>query len=142
MHPASGPQTHGEAVKYYLCAVNYNIIFGIFSALTGLGLFFYNLFAPLKATHPLSWLIWGIFVVVTWLIHYLLTRPGKTTQQFVRMFMGLTSLKLFGFLMFLVLYALIETEGAFVFVLHFLVFYLLYTVFEVITLYKHFAPKR
>lgn len=129
-------------MKYYLCAVNYNIIFGIFSALTGLGLFFYNLFAPLKATHPLSWLIWGIFVGVTFLIHYLLTRPGKTPQQFVRMFMGLTSLKLFGFLMFLVLYALIETEGAFVFILHFLVFYLLFTVFEVITLYKHFAPKR
>lgn len=122
--------------------MKFYITFGIFCLVTGLGLFFYNLYAPPAATHPLSWLIWGIFVVVTALIHYLLTRPGKTPQQFVRMFMGLTSLKLFGFLLFLVLYALLDTKGAFVFIFHFLIFYLLFTVFEVVTLYKHFTPKR
>ena len=126
----------------YLWLVKFYIKFGIFCLITGLGLFLFNWFAPPAATHPLAWLIWGIFVAVTAFIHAVLTKPGRDPKQFVRLFMGLTSLKLFAFLLFLVLYALIDEKGAFVFVFHFLVFYLFFTVFEVATLYNHFRPKR
>lgn len=114
---------------------------GIFSAILAAGLFAWNHFAPPQNTHPLSWGILAFFILITAFIDFLLTRPGRSPQSFVRTFMAVTTLKLFLFLLILVLYAFVDREGAFVFIFHFLVFYLLFTAFEVAVLMRHFRPK-
>jgi hypothetical protein len=76
-------------------------------------------------------------------MHFILLRSGQgDPKAFVRMFMGLTTFKLFIFLLVIVAYAFTHKATAVSFILHFLIFYLLFTTFEVVLLYKHFLPKR
>lgn len=115
----------------------------MFSALVGGALAAWNAFMPVWRQHPLSWALFGFFVVITALVHYILLRSGEgDPKAFVRMFMGLTTFKLFIFLVVIVLYAFANKALAVQFIIHFLVFYLLFTTFEVALLYKHFLPKR
>ncbi|MGL5890830.1 MAG: hypothetical protein ACRC3B_13135 [Bacteroidia bacterium] len=116
----------------------------IFSAVVGGLLLVWNTTMPVWwRQHPLSWVLLCFFVVVTALVHYILLRSAQgDPKAFVRMFMGLTTFKLFIFLLVIVAYAFTHKATAVAFILHFLVFYLLYTSFEVVLLYKHFLPKR
>lgn len=115
----------------------------VFSALIAGALWLWNAFAPVQRTLSLSWALLGFFVAITALVHYRLLRSGEgDPKAFVRQFMGLTSLKLLVYLLLIVFYAFSYKNTASVFILHFLVFYLLFTTFEVVLLYKHFSPKR
>lgn len=120
----------------YLCPVNFYTRLGIFSALVGGGLFAWNQNARPVYTHPLSWVMLGFFILVTAGVFMIITRPGRTTQQFVRTFMAVTTMKLFLFLIILTLYGFVDRERAFVFIFHFLVFYFLFTIFEVVALMR------
>lgn len=115
----------------------------LFTLVNAGGLFTFLQLGPERFTHPVGWAVLGFFVLVTALLHYILIRPGRTPQQFVRMFMLLTTLKLFLFMLILVTYIfLIDTNSALVFIIYFLVFYFSYTAFEVAALYKHFRTRR
>jgi hypothetical protein len=115
----------------------------VFSALIAGALLVWNTTMPVWRQHPLSWVLLGFFVVITATMHFILLRSGQgDPKAFVRMFMGLTTFKLFIFLLVIVAYAFTHKATAVSFILHFLVFYLLFTTFEVVLLYKHFLPKR
>lgn len=113
----------------------------VFSAIVGGGLAVWNALMPIWKQHPQSWALFAFFVVITAVVHYILLRSGEgDPKAFVRMFMGLTTFKLFIFLIVIVLYAFTNKALAVHFIIHFLVFYLLFTTFEVALLYKHFLP--
>jgi hypothetical protein len=79
------------------------------------------------------------FVSITALIHVFLVKTAeKDPKRFVGYYMGITAIKLFGYLIIITLYALLKREAALGFTLWFLVLYLLYSGFEVVMLLKHF----
>ena len=82
-------------------------------------------------------------IAATVLFHYGLMRAVKSGgQASIRYFMGATSAKLMVFMMVMIIYGLMNKESAFGFILHFFIFYLFYTVYEVAIAYKHFGPAR
>lgn len=86
----------------------------------------------------LYWLVWLFFICSTLFIHIILTKAAQQSgQQFIRTFMGLTAIKLFGYLIIIVVYAFLRKQSALPFTLCFLLMYFLYSAFEVITLYKY-----
>ncbi len=111
----------------------------LFSVLTaGISYAWLNNAAPRFQTN-MVWLVWGFFVAVTTLIHFVLLKAAEESpRKFVTLFMGITGIKLFGYLIIILLYAFLKREVALGFILFFLLMYFLYTAFEVITLLKHF----
>jgi uncharacterized membrane protein len=78
-------------------------------------------------------------VVVTGLIHHILISAGKKKPaHFIRTFMTLTTLKLLVFVLLVLAYVFINRAEALGFAIGFLAMYLLFTVFEVTSLLKHF----
>jgi len=77
------------------------------------------------------------FVLVSLASHYVLIKAGQSRiTKFSTSFMGITSFKLFLYLIFIVAYLLIDKSNALVFVLTFFALYLLFTAFETSALLK------
>ena len=77
------------------------------------------------------------FILVTGILHYFFIKNlEKKPQQFVTAFLGLTGLKLFLYLMVIVVYFLTNKKDAVAFILSFLFFYLVFTAFEIYSLLK------
>jgi hypothetical protein len=119
------------------------ITYLIFVVAGAVGLYGWNATHTPPQTHELSWVIFGAVAGITGLIHLWLLKAGSgDVKVFIRIFMTATSIKLLIYLMAIVLYALTNTEKAFVFTFHFLVFYFFFTAVEVILLYSHLKPKK
>ena len=111
----------------------------IFSSFTLAILLLWEFYAPDRFQNKLMWPLWMFFLVTTALIHYILVKVAeKNGKLFVGYFMGITAIKLFGYLIILTLYGLLKRESALGFTLIFLVLYLLYSGFEVVMLLRHF----
>lgn len=109
-------------------------IFSVFSITT---LLLWQQYASPRFQTNLAWPIWGFFLVTTSLIHITLVRI-ENPKKFIYYFMGLTGIKLFGYLIIILIYALLKREAALGFTIFFLVMYFLHTGLEVFTLLKHF----
>jgi hypothetical protein len=80
--------------------------------------------------------------VLFFLLHlFLLNAENKKPGVFVRRFMGVSTIRLFLLLIIIVAYAATNHLLATLFILHFLVFYFLFSGFEIVSLYRHFKPK-
>jgi hypothetical protein len=102
-------------------------------------LYFWQQYASLRFQTDLGWLLWGFFIIVTALIHIVLVKSSEQSpRKFITNFMALSGAKLFVYLMVIVIYALLKGKAALGFVILFLVLYFLYSIFEVVTLLKHF----
>lgn len=111
----------------------------LFSIFTMGVLYFWQQYASLRFQTDLGWLIWGFFIIVTAFIHIVLVRSAEQSpRKFITNFMVLSATKLFVYLMVIVIYALLKGKAALGFVILFLVLYFLYSIFEVVTLLKHF----
>lgn len=90
-----------------------------------------------------SWAIYVYFVVVTCLFHFGLLRSAKGRPQvFVRYYIGTTTLKLMLHLGILVLYTVFNKAEAMRFILTFMIFYFVFTAFEVSVVWKKFRGDR
>lgn len=88
------------------------------------------------------WLICLFFMITTATIHVvLMNMAAQSPQKFVRAFMGLTAVKLFGYASIITVYALLRKQAALGFALTFLVAYFLFSAFEVVVLYKQLRKK-
>lgn len=111
----------------------------LFSAFTAAVLLFWQQNFSARFQSNLLWPVWVFFVFSTGLIHYVFMKAAeKDPKKFVGYFMGLTAIKLFGYLIIIVVYALLKREAALGFTLWFLTLYLLYSGFEVLMLLKLF----
>jgi hypothetical protein len=109
-------------------------------SLVALGLLWlFQHFASINFQTNLFWVIWLFFIVTTALIHIVLMRAEKQDpKKFINYFMGITGMKLFAYLIIILIYGLTNREGAQGFIICFLLSYFLYSGFEVVTLTKHF----
>ncbi|HXC06260.1 MAG TPA: hypothetical protein VNZ86_15990 [Bacteroidia bacterium] len=109
----------------------------LFSGCCAAGLFSWNRFTDPGWHDNLSWYILGFFTLSTGLVHqYLLRSASGEAKNFVYKFMGITGIKLFSYLSFLIILFLLNRNHARILALYFLVMYLLFTVFEVSSLYR------
>lgn len=77
----------------------------------------------------------AFFSTVSILIHFLLLRASNfRIAKFSTFFMGSTSAKLFLYIIFLVIYVLVDKINAVPFLLTFFVLYFLFTIFETFSL--------
>ena len=92
--------------------------------------------APEKQLNAL-WLILAVCTTATTLIHLILTRSAsQQPTRFVRYFLAATSLKLFTYLIIIILYSLFNRQNAVVFIVGFLLLYLAFTIFEVVVMLR------
>jgi hypothetical protein len=109
----------------------------VFILFCATGLFCWNHFTEPSWHDSVSWYILAFFSLSTILLHqYLLRSASGEAKNFVYKFMGITGIKLFTYLCFLIILFLINRDHARVLALYFLVIYLLFTVFEVSSLYQ------
>jgi|SRR3954464_975288 hypothetical protein len=109
-------------------------IFSVFSITI---LLLWQQYATPRFQTNLTWLIWGFFSLSTVLIHLSLVRI-EDPKRFVFSFMGTTGIKLFAYLMIILIYGFLNRETMLGFTAFFLTMYVLYSGFEVFTLLKHF----
>lgn len=77
------------------------------------------------------------FFLLTFTLHHFLIKANrKSSQHFVKSYMGFTALKLMLNLIVVVLYIFIDRNNALNFTLFFLVIYFTFLIFEIITLQK------
>ncbi|MEO5644774.1 MAG: hypothetical protein ABIQ40_03150 [Bacteroidia bacterium] len=120
----------------------YFLRYSIFLALIAAALYFWNESQPVQKVHPLSWGIFGFFAVLFFFLHlFLLNAEDKKPGVFVRRFMAVSTIRLFVLVMIMVIYSLLQPLYARSFLLHFLVFYFAFAIFEIASLYHHFKPK-
>ncbi len=118
------------------------LLYSIFLALIAGALFYWNYSQPIENVLSASWGVFAFFAVSFLLNHLsLLNAENKKPGVFIRRFMGTSTLRLFVFVIIIVLYAMTHKTQAHLFILHFLIFYFLFATFEIATLYNHFRPK-
>ena len=79
----------------------------------------------------------GFFVIATLGVYYFMLKAlEKRPARFVNLFLLTTMLKLFVYLIFMVVYAMLHREVAIPFIVSFFILYVIYTVVEVVCLLK------
>ncbi|HKK11144.1 MAG TPA: hypothetical protein VJ939_09915 [Bacteroidales bacterium] len=78
------------------------------------------------------------FIIISAIVHYYLLKSSEkgNPRKFVTRFMGTTTIKLMIYLATMLVYVLLNRESALQFVIAFFVFYLVYTIFEVVLFLK------
>jgi len=107
----------------------------ILSLILGLLAFIMNRFLPAGLISPALPYLFILFFVITAIVHFVLLRittlnPGK----FVGYFMLATFLKLMIYLIVVVVHAFYVKEGILSFILSFFTLYIIYSVFEVVSI--------
>jgi len=87
----------------------------------------------------ISWpFITAFFFAITRLVHqFLLKKSGGQQSKFINAFLLTTTVKLLLFLTMIVVYVLIFRADAIGFILTFFINYLIYTVFEIVSILKY-----
>ncbi len=118
---------------------NYLQQFGLFAALIAITMWLTGTLIFPEKVNGTSWAIYFYFVVVTVLFHFGLLRSSEGRPQvFVRYYIGTTTFKLMLHLGILVLYSLFNKPDAMRFIFTFMIFYFLFTAFEVMLVWRKF----
>lgn len=115
---------------------SYNVKLLILVAILAVGISVWNNLVSLNLRVPSLWFVLGFYTLSGFLVHYVLSVKPKTPSHFVRQFMGVTVAKLFVYMAVAVVYALFNRDQATGFLLSFLIFYFIFTPFEVYFLTK------
>jgi hypothetical protein len=110
----------------------------VFSSLIGVLDICWNRFVPVNQI-PHLWSIILIFFSITALFHYVITKNKDARPQvIVRYYMSGTVLRLFLYIIILLLYRFIDKPTLIPFAIAFVLHYFLFTAFEVMALMKQF----
>lgn len=92
---------------------------------------------------PSGYVLLGIIVAMVTGAHLLLAKAAKgSAQAFVRMYMASTVVKFFVYMLVLVGFIVLTEESRKAIILCFLVYYVVFTVFEIVWLYTEMAAAR
>ena len=87
----------------------------------------------------MTWSLLLYFVFITLIFHVGLVKTSKGRPQvFIRYYMASTTFKLLLHMGIIIIYALFNKEDAIRFIVSFLIFYLIFTAFEVAVAWKQF----
>ncbi|HEY6162832.1 MAG TPA: hypothetical protein VI112_16505 [Bacteroidia bacterium] len=104
------------------------------------GIWAWNQYMPEKFHSPHAYFIVLYFFVLTYAIRGQSVKANeRSPKDFVRFFMGSTALRLLLHVMVILIYGLINRDGAAVFIMAFLVIYMVFLVFEVSSLLRFFS---
>lgn len=118
---------------------SFSVRLAIFSLFTFGILFLWQRIVPARFQSEVYWAIWIFFIASTALIHaFFVKAASKDPKKFVTNYMGITGIKLFLYLIIIIIYGLLNRDTATGFILCFLIMYFFYSVFEVVTLLKFF----
>lgn len=102
----------------------------LLSAILGLLSFGFYLFLP--GVTPAMPFILLLIMSVTMLMHRsLLKNSTGKPNRFINLFLAFTGLKLVGYLLIITIYALLNKDDAVSFTITFLIYYLIYSAFEI-----------
>lgn len=88
------------------------------------------------------WTLLAGIAIITGLVHFSNLRFGqKEFSKFSSRFVMMTGMKMIIYLFILIFYVFSYPENAKVFLIYFIILYLLYTAFEVISIIKYFRNK-
>lgn len=101
-------------------------------------------FRPDLFISTLKWPVLGLFIIATILQHYFLLLPeNQAPAKTVRVYMATSAVKLMAFVFLIVIFVLFFRPEAKKVIVWFLVFYVVFTAFENVLLFRHFkGPKR
>ena len=110
----------------------------VFSGLIGILDFCWTWFVPAyPIPHPTAIIL--IFFVITAGFHYIITKNKEARPQvIVRYYMSGTAIRLFLYIIILLLYSFIEKSTLVPFAIAFVLHYFLFTAFEVLALMRQF----
>ncbi len=114
--------------KYILRLITFSVILGVLT---------FALFKFVLGQYylPIFPFIIIFFAIVSISVHYILLKASNfRIAKFSTFYMGSTTVKLFLYIIFLIIYVLVDKENAVPFLLTFFVFYFLFTVFETFSL--------
>lgn len=115
----------------------------VFAACVSVVLYLWVVYLPEKFSTPFTWFLFAFFILATIAFHVILINAGaKSPQHFIRAFMGATALKLLIYFTVIIVYLFIYKSNAVGFTLTFLFLYLVFSVFEVALLLKHFKKDK
>ena len=107
----------------------------ILSLVLGILVYLLNHFLPAGIIPPAMPYLIILFYLITAIVHYILLRiTAMNPRKFVGYFMLATTLKLMSYLVVIVVYVFNVKEGILPFILSFFALYIVYTVYEVITI--------
>ena len=113
----------------------------IFSIVIALIDFCWIRFMPTEKHIPHVWMMLGFFFVMTALFHFLSIQASKGKPQgFIRFYMVSTALRLFLYIIVIVLYRFYDKPTLVPFAIGFMAHYFLFAIFEVLVLLKE--PKK
>lgn len=101
--------------------------------------------AKVKAdlSFPSGYVLLGIIVALVTGAHFLLVRAAKgSAQEFIRMYMASSVFKFLLYILVLVGFIFLTEESRKAIILCFLVYYMVFTVFEIVWLYTEMAAAR
>ena len=117
----------------------YIVLLVILSGILSLGIFITGKFIFPEFIDSLTWVVLGYFILVTTIFHAGLVYYSKGRPQvFIRYYMATTTFKLLLHMGIIVIYALFNKEDAIRFISSFLIFYIIFTAFEVSVAWKQF----
>lgn len=117
---------------------NYLSLLFAFAAILFLAVSFFSLLQP-AYVNSATWMIYSYFIALTFAFHFGLVRSSRgKPAEFIRYYMASTTLKLMLHMGVVLLYSLFNRKLAVLFIITFLVFYLLFTAFEVAVVWKKF----
>ncbi len=118
---------------------NYIVLLSLLTLAFSLGIIFAGTMMIPDKIDIITWCLLFYFFIITLGFHIGLVNASKgRPQAFVRYYMATTTVKLLLHMMIIVLYALFNKEDAVRFITTFLVFYIIFTVFEVAVAWKQF----
>jgi len=113
----------------------------ILTLIVSLGAIIFNYLAPPTYITPALPFIIGLFFTITLIVHYLLLKASeKKFSRFSTNFMLTTFIKLIMYLFIIVGYAFLNKKDAITFILTFFIMYLIYTIFEVVSILNYRQP--
>ena len=119
--------------KFSLFAIRL-FIFTLILALLGFVSFYFLPDSYYSVAFPFLLLF---YVAVTLIVHKIILKAlGKKPSKFINYFMLTTFIKMFFFLFVMVIYALINREDAVRFIVIYFILYLLYTSFDVVSIFQ------
>lgn len=101
-----------------------------------LSFFLYSMVIP-QYYLPIFPFVVLFFVLAILTTHIVILKSSrKKARNFANSYLGSTALKLFAYMIFILIYVFADRENAFTFIINFLLLYFLFTAFEVVFLLK------
>ena len=116
------------------------IIIFLILFITGFFLFITILKEYFSFSFPVLLLV--IFLITILFHRYLISSAGETNRKFPSKFLGATGIKMGLYMILIIIYVVLDRENAAPFLLVFMIVYLIFTIFEVVSILDYLKITR